>query len=412
MIKRLYAGCLGAFLLLFVLTTFVPSAQAEARAAAYFSADEIATGLRYSFERRLLFWAATGLELALLGYLVAGGAGRRWADRFQGLARGSWLGTLLLMAAAYWLAHEALQFPVALGRHYHLRVWEMTRRSVGDWLVEYAGYTLILAVVQLVVVVGLYVLMRRYPRRWWLPATGGATVIAVGIAWLWPVFVAPLFNTFTPLRDTQWAALEPRVTRLVQKAGVPVSDILVMDASRQSSHTNAYFAGFGATRRIVLYDTLLQTQNADEIESILAHEIGHWRHDHIVKGIVLGALAALAGLWVLARILLAVVGKPPLFLSGPSDPAGLPLIVLLFMVGSWLAMPAENFVSRYFERQADEASLELAGMPDVFIAAEKRLARANKGNVAPPPWTVWLFSTHPTTVERIRMAEAWEQQAR
>src|SRR5207247_649827 len=143
---------------------------------------------------------------------------------------------------------------------------------------------------------------------------------------------------------------EPRVQALIDKAGVPVQEILVMNGSRQSNHSNAYFTGFGPTRRIVLYDTLLKNHDADEIESVLAHELGHWRRDHINKGILLGMVAALVGCCILDHCLRAAMRRGPWHLSGIADPAGLPLVLLLVFLGSWIAMPAGNLVSRHFER--------------------------------------------------------------
>ena len=176
---------------------------------------------------------------------------------------------------------------------------------------------------------------------------------------------------------------------------------------RQTNHTNAYFTGFGSTRRIVLYDNLLKKHTPAEIESILAHEIGHWRHDHIVKGLLLGTAAALLGFFLLHCVLHWAVGRAPWHLQSIADPAGLPLVLLLISLGSWAAMPVGNAVSRHFERQADQVSLDLARQPAAFIECERKLARDNLGNVAPSPWNVWLFSTHPPTVERIHMAEEW-----
>ena len=408
--KRLLAAGLGVFLALFLLTTFVPWSDAQARALAYgFTSEQVERGLQFSFERRLFFWLGSALELGLLVVLITTGMARRWADWFYARTRGSWLLTLVLMGLAYLVLHELLQFPVAVGRFYHSRAWGMTERDFGGWLAERLLMLGVMWVLEGGVGVGLYVMLLVWPRRWWLPATAGGAAVAVGIAWLWPVLISPLFNTFKPLSETEWADREPRVRALIDRAGIPVREILVMDASRQSNHSNAYFAGFGPSRRIVMFDTLLKKHTPEEVESVLAHEIGHWQYDHIVTGLLLGSLAAAVGLWVLSRILIACIGRPPLMLTRPADPAGLPLVLLLMNLGAWLAMPLENAVSRHFERQADRTALELAGLPEAFIEAEKRLARENIGNVAPTPWNVWLFSTHPTTIERIQMAEEWRR---
>jgi Zn-dependent protease with chaperone function len=323
----------------------------------------------------------------------------------------------------------------------HQRSWGMTERLVADWLHERLISMAVSGILWTGIVVGLYVLIRRWPRRWWLAATSFALVGGLGYAFLQPLVIAPLFNTFTPLRDTKWANLEPHLRALIDRAGIDVRDILVIDASRQGRHTNAYFAGFGPSRRIVFYDNLLQPRprdhaaivayvvghwqeistvpgvalmldllekrQVDELQSILGHEIGHWKHDHIVKGIALAVPGTMLALFLLSRALLAAMGRGPWQLRTPWDPAGIPLVLLLYFVGMWLAMPIQNGISREFERQADRMALGLARQPEAFIAAERRLVRDNIGNVAPTPWNVWLFATHPTAVEAIRMAEEW-----
>src|SRR5205814_7001334 len=143
--------------------------------------------------------------------------------------------------------------------------------------------------------------------------TAAGVLVGFVYAFLLPEVINPLFNTFTPLRDEY---LLRRVRALAARAGVPVQTVLVMDASRQGEHTNAYFTGFGPTRRIVLYDTLLKKHTPAEIESILGHELGHWTHQHILKGILLGVLASAAGLFLLERLLRRLQGRAPWRLTG------------------------------------------------------------------------------------------------
>jgi STE24 endopeptidase len=410
--KNFVSLVLALFFALFVLTVFVPYPPARAQAERYFTAQEIDRGLNYSFERRLLFWGSSAVELGILLVLGLTGAARRLADLAVGVCHGYWLPAVLGVGGLCFGLIHALQFPFSLGRFYLARAWGMSSRDLGPWLAEYALSLGVEAAIGAVALVCFFLLLRFAPRLWWAIATLGGGLLAALIAFLLPVLIAPLFNTFTPLSKTTWADLESGIRRLTEKSGVPVQDILVMDASRQGQHTNAYFTGFGPTRRIVLYDTLLSKHSPGEIESILGHELGHWTHQHIVKGIVLGMCGTLVGLLLLDRILRRLQGRAPWHMSSLADPAGLPLILLLGYLGSWLVMPAENAVSRYFERQADTASLELAGMPQVFIRAEEKLARDNISNVAPTPWNVWLFSTHPTTIQRIEMADNWGQQRR
>jgi STE24 endopeptidase len=468
-LKAAIAAGLLVYVILFVLTTFPQSPSAEARAAQYFSRPEIEQGLRFAAQRRLFFWGYTALQLLFLGFVVFTGFGRKLADfcarlvpgapplapgaAKPGLARRTfaglhWLTTVVLVGAFCFVAVELLVLPVRLGRLENSRAWGMTDRSVADWLDDYGKALAVMAIIGGVVLVGLYVLIRLLPRWWWAVGATLSIALAFFYAYIMPEVITPLFNTFTPLRDKD---LVQRVRALAARAGVPVETVLVMDASRQGRHTNAYFAGVGATRRIVLYDTLLRPLHtlppdsaaavigllaraalpgpgalagaveaaavvaghrrevADEIESILAHEIGHWQHNHIFKVILLAGLGAYLGLYLVSRILLWAVGRAPFALRSPSDPAGIPLLLLLSVLGTWVARPVENLVSRHFERQADETALRLADHPRAFIAAEKRLVRDNIGNVAPTPFSVWLFATHPPAVERIQMAEEWKR---
>jgi STE24 endopeptidase len=412
MIKTLAWLTISLFVLLFLVTTFVPYPPAHEQAKAYFTDQEIDAGLQYTFERRFFFWAGTALDLGLLGVLALTSLSRRGADRLL-----TWTGQRRIMAVLgmgllYLILREILYLPLGVARLYHAKAWGMSNYDLVGWLSDHTKALGVEAVMGAIVLIGLYALLIEFPRLWWLLAAVGASLLGMAFAFLAPLLIAPLFNKFTPLSETEWSDQQPRVRALIDKVGIPVQDILVMNASRQSNHTNAYFTGFGSTRRIVLYDNLLKKHTPDEIESILAHELGHWLHDHIVKGILIGALAAVVGFFLLDRVLRYAVGRSPWQLRSIADPAGLPFILLLMTLGSWVAMPVGNAISRHFERQADEVSLDLAGQPEAFIECEKKLARDNLGNVAPTPWNVWLFATHPPTVERIRMAEEWRDRRR
>jgi STE24 endopeptidase len=402
------AGAL-TFLVLFATTTFVSSPAAQAEARKYFSEKEIDQGLQFSFQRRLLYWGSFGTHLVILTWVVFSGFGRKLANACLACTGGRWLAAVLLVGAFCFLVEEAVSLPFGLARLELLRAWGMTQRDVAGWLAEHFVGLGLSAVIGVVALLGLYVLIRFFPRSWWALAAAGTAVLASFVAFVLPVWIAPLFNTFTPLEQTSWADLTGPVQELARRAGVPVKEVLVADASRQGSHTNAYFSGFGATRRIVLYDTLLRSHGREELESILAHEMGHWLHNHIVKGIGLASLAALAGFYLLSGLLRWAVNRPPFALTNQADPAGIPLVILSSVVGLWLTAPLTNAVSRHFERQADMVSLNLTEWPDVFIEAEKRLARDNISNVAPAPISVWFFNTHPPAVERIRMAEDWRR---
>lgn len=372
-----------------------------APALPYFDEQEIRTGLDYSFELKTIGWASRVVTFLFLIVLALTPLGRRLTKRMVGQNR-SWFVSLLLLLLFLFVVEELLSLPFNFWAFHVRKAWGMTQRSLSDWFGDYVKGLAVSAVFQIVPMIGVYLLIRWKPRSWWVLGGSAAVLLGVGLAFIYPLIIDPIFNTFTPLSQTQWASLEPSVRTLIDQAGLEVGDILVMDASRQGSHSNAYFTGFGSSRRIVLYDNLLKDHTPDEMLSILAHEIGHWRHHHIVKGLTLAALGAFLGCFLLSRILLALA-RGGNGLNSPADPIRLPMVYLLYVLAAWLALPIQNQVSRYFERQADAASLELARKPDAFRDAEIRLCRTNKSNVVPHPVNAWIFATHPTPLERVEL---------
>lgn len=399
-------GAVAVFLGLVAVTTFSRSPERERQAARYFSPEEIARGQRFAKERRLLFWASLAAQLALLAWITLSGLAAKLAARSYAVAGGRWWLATLLVGAALFGARELLAFPWSLsGGLYHLRAWGLTDRSFISWLQDHVKALAVSAAIGAFLLLGFYALIRLSPGRWWLWAGTSSAVVAACFALLAPILISPLFNKFVPLRTTRYAPLQPKIEALARKAGIPIKDVLVMDASRQGRHTNAYFTGFFGTRRIVLYDTLLTSHDEDETLSILGHEMGHWRRHHIVKGIALGAFGALFGFFLLALILERAAASGRFGLTHAGDPAGLPLILLLGALSGLLAQPVENAVSRAFEREADRDALELFGHPQAFIEAEKRLARDNIANVVPSDVNVFLFASHPPVLDRIAEAE-------
>lgn len=405
--KSLLIGCLTLLVICCGIAFLPPTAATVDRAKEYFNPHQIERGWEYSLESRILAWTSVAVHLAWILVLVFTPLGRRLADGCLRVFAGKWFPEVLSVGLIYWLGDKLLSIPFIIA-HWLLQThWGLTQQSLTDRLLDlHIAWPLDL-VMSAMMLAGLYLLLQWFPRRWWLVAWLVVTPLGILYVYLLPVAIEPLFNTFTPLSQTPWKGQEPNLRALVAKGGVEVGDILVMDASRRSTHTNAYFTGFGSTQRIVLFDNLLKQHNPPEVESIVAHELGHWLHHHIVKGMILGSLGVLLGLLAMSRILIWALGRSPLELRSISDPAGVPFFVLLVWIGSWLARPLENGVSRYFERQADEMSLKLAGRPHVFKEAEKRLALDNLSNLAPHPLTVWMYYSHPPAVERIRMAEEW-----
>jgi STE24 endopeptidase len=211
----------------------------------------------------------------------------------------------------------------------------------------------------------------------------------------------PLFFRVTPLSP---GPLRDGVAELAARAEVPVDEIRLIDQSRVSGHTNAFFSGIGGRREIYLYDTLSEQHDVPEVLAVVAHEIGHWRRQHVLKGWALGVVGCAIGLWLLRRLL-----DRPAFLAAarayaPTDPALVPVLWVLITVSGVLVGPIENAVSRQFEREADQAAIELIPDPETFVEMKVESARSNRAQLLPHPFLVFWSATHPPVIERIEMA--------
>jgi STE24 endopeptidase len=235
-------------------------------------------------------------------------------------------------------------------------------------------------------------------KAWWFWAWILVGLVEWMIIWLYPVILAPLFNKFEPLVDQE---LLRRIEKLMEKSGLRAKGVFQMDASKRSKHTNAYFTGLGKSKRIVLFDTLLHSHSSDEIEAVLAHEVGHWKKGHVFQELVLVEVLSLAGFYLLSRLL-----KWPLLYETFGFRDSLPYVGL-FLAGAlvnpmtYFARPLASFYSRRLEREADDFALSLLPSVDPLIKAFKRLAADNLSNLTPHPLYSWFYYSHPSLAERI-----------
>ncbi len=345
----------------------------------------------------------------VLGLAVSAvlGLTRLGARIVQAVARplgGGWVWQVLLGTAALVAVGRLVTLPVSVYGEVVRHRYGLSTRSWTLWLRDVAVSLAIDAALTAVVLLVLVWLVRRAPRTWWAWAAGAAATLVVVGSFLYPVVIEPAFNSFEPLPAGQ---LRTDLLELAEENGTPVDDVLVSDASRRTTSLNAYVSGFGGTRRIVLYDTLLDRLPDDEIESIVAHELGHVSTDDVLTGTLLGALGAagaVAGLgWLLSSMrLLRRAGA-----QSPGDPRVVPLVLLLVAVGTLVATPVQNLVSRQIEARADLHALDLTGDAGAFVRMQERLATTNLSDPDPPAAWQWFFGSHPTKAERVAFAEDW-----
>ncbi|HEY7849370.1 MAG TPA: M48 family metallopeptidase, partial [Ktedonobacterales bacterium] len=263
-------------------------------------------------------------------------------------------------------------------------------------------------VFEIVAIEGLYALLAASPQWWWLWAGGALLLVTALLVNLAPVLLMPLFYKLTPLPDGE---VKRRTLALAERAGTSVRGIYAMNLSARTTAANAMVAGLGSTRRIIIGDTLLNHYTPDEIEVVVAHELGHQVHHDIPKLIAVQIVAMLGGLYIASLILAAALRTFHQF-HGLADPATMPLLAATLGAFGLVTLPLTNGFSRRVEHQADVYALESTGMSDAFISAMTRLANQNLAEVEPSPLVEFLFHNHPSIGHRLAFGRAWAQRAR
>ncbi len=317
---------------------------------------------------------------------------------YQNYTLAVFLYVLMLMVIGKLLGSGLDYYGFRVEHRYHL-----SNQSLTAWLLDEAKGFLVGLVLGGIVVELLYSILRHYPERWWLVAWAVFLGLFVLLAQLAPVILFPIFYKFEPLDNED---LKQRLVHLGERAGTRVRGVYKWNLSEKSKKANAALTGLGSTRRIILADTLLNNFSPDEIEAVLAHELGHHVHRHILKSIAMQAATTLVGFWAANWVLHYAVDRLHMF-ETLSDFANLPLLVLVSTVLSVLLLPALNAYSRYNERQADRYAFESITNVDPFISSMNKLAEQNLAERTPSKWVELLFHSHPAISRRVAAAQAW-----
>ena len=360
---------------------------------------------RYNRVKRWLGLADVVIGFGLLVVLLVTG----WTGTLHDLAeRGAsqnyafavFLYVLMLMLISKLIGAPLEFYGFRLEHRYNL-----SNQRLRSWLWDEAKGFLIGLVMATLVVELIYKLMRQNPQHWWLVAWAIFLALMVLLAQLAPVILFPIFYKFEPLDNEE---LKRRLIVLSERAGTRVRGVYKWHLSEKSKKANAALTGLGATRRIILADTLLDNYSDDEIEAVLAHELGHHVHRHILKSIFVQAGITLLGFWLANYVLTYAVYRRNMF-AAMSDFANLPLLILVSTVLSLLLMPALNAYSRFNERQADRYCFESVASVEPFISSMNKLAEQNLAEKTPSRWVEWLLHSHPAIAKRVAAAEAWSK---
>jgi STE24 endopeptidase len=283
--------------------------------------------------------------------------------------------------------------------------FDQSNQTLKAWIIDQLKGLAIGLPIGLLLLELLYLALRATGNFWWLWTAGGVLVFSVLLSNLAPVLIMPLFNKYVPLGD-EHKELADRLLDLARRANTKVKGVFKFDMSRQTKAANAALTGIGNTRRIVLGDTLINEFSTDEIETVLAHELGHQVHHDIPFLITFGTLSTTLSLYLASLVLNWAIHY--FGFTDPADVAAFPALGLIFGAYGLVTMPIENAVSRWRESMADDYALQVTGKKDAFASAFTRLANQNLGEVNPEKWVVFMFHSHPPLGERIAKANNWK----
>jgi len=307
-------------------------------------------------------------------------------------------GVVFFMLLIYAVA--LLSLPFSVYRAFVLeKRYGFSHMTAGLWLSDRGKSLLVTTVMSAVVIgAGLWII-KASPGLWWLWLWGFFFAFSLFMMYLSPFVIEPLFNRFDEVDDP---ALKERIREVLAKAGIKVAKVQKIDASRRSSHTNAYFTGIGSVKRIVLYDTLMERLDRDELVGVLAHETGHWKGKHLLKGLALIESLSLVVLYAAHRVLESGLLEAVFNEPGASFFAEAVMLGFLAPVAAFPFTPLFSWFSRRHEREADRSAIELAGDPEAYSRALVKLSKDNLSNLHPHPLYAAFYYSHPPVVERVR----------
>ena len=304
---------------------------------------------------------------------------------------------LLIYVLVLGLISSVLFFPVSYYVEFHLEhKYNLSNQTFGKWIWENLKEALVGSAIGLPILLAFYFVLNFYGPLWWLPFGIIMFVVSVLLARIVPIFILPLFYKVTPIEDS---TLKDRIVELSTAAGLKVENVFKFDMSKNTKKANAAFTGLGKTKRIILGDTLLENFSHDEIETVIAHELGHYKKKHIVKNIIIGTATSFLTLFIIAWLYKNSLSW--FDFKSITQIAALPLLALWSMLIGLIQTPLGNILSRKFEYEADEYAVTETRTPKVFINTLEKLNEQNLGDKEPHPFVEWFFYSHPSVKRRV-----------
>ncbi len=356
----------------------------------------------YQKKRNLLYFAGILLTSVILYGAIGLGLTFWFYDWAQSLNQSPY-GIVFLYFLFFSLYSLVLSFPMSVYSGFILEhQYQLSNQTFFSWLWEWLKKQILGFVISTPLVLLLYILIWNFQTSWWFLGWVGYAIFSLVLGKLFPVVIVPLFYKYSPIQDQ---VLKARIEALANRFDLKIRNISSLNLSKTTKKVNAAFTGFGKTKRVILGDTLLESFNHDEIETVLAHELGHCKNHDIWKQFIFGAILSLAGFWLAYQLLNGL--STQLGYEGAGDVRSFPLFSLIFFVFGLIMSPAGNTFSRYAENKADQFALEATKNKSSFISAMQKLSDMNLADPNPNPLIEFLLYDHPSIGKRIRMAEQY-----
>lgn len=400
-----FGVCLIVYLILRVFFVFLDyngkkTKEKEELALKYFTEDEIKKGIEY--HRRgitvNIIWKIIDFLFPIV-FFVSGLSGFLSLE-FSDFSNGN----LWIQVGLFIIVYLIIQFVINLPfRFYFTYILEhkfgFSNMTVKSWTTYNLKQFCIGLIFTTIIGIGVYIIFNKMPFHWVWIIPVFLLVFELIITLIFPYVILPLFYKKTNFERNEYT--KPLI-EVAEKAAITVKKIYQINESRYSKHTNAFFTGFGPEKSIYLFDTLVKNNTPEQVASVVAHEAGHWKHHHVLKGILIGVIGSFIAAFIIYSSFCSLTNIPL------GNVAGLPLILVLLTIISFFLSPLENYISRKFEVTADTYELKATGQKDIFIKSMVQLAKDNRAFLYPHPIVSFWFASHPPMLERIKMAEKFK----
>lgn len=386
------------FSILYLYYTLFPG-NVPSEVYKYFSNAEIYKAQKYHKINRLIYISSFIIKTSFLIYFIFGKTSIQIFRYIEKYSINNYLINVLLYFIILWIILRLISLPFSLISHFVQVNWGFSVQSMSSWWRDYFISGAIDFIFSSIGVILLFIAINKWHNTWWILATVFLTIIMFAQIYIYPNFIAPLFNKFTTIKDEKIINM---VEDISKSAGIKIDKIQEMDASKRTTLANAYFYGFGNTSKIVLYDTLLNKYPENEIRAVIAHEAGHWKENHVLKSLLIGIIGLFLGLYFLNVLIhesfIIEYGKK-------ITPIILPAVYLFILLINFDTNPIQNYISRQMEKQADLLSVQFLHSKEPAISLQIDLAKKSLSDVYPPPFIEWFSYSHPSTMHRIELIE-------